>query len=150
MKTIIAGSRTITNPITVEDAIRLSKIDITEVVSGGCYGVDAIGEDWARYNNIPIKLFRADWNTHGKAAGPIRNLAMAEYAEALIAVWDGVSRGTKNMIREARKQGLKVYIHNIRHDPELEQVVAKFYDNLQQNQVEPDLNAGTIDLWKLY
>jgi hypothetical protein len=38
---------------------------------------------------------------------------MAENAEALIAVWDGVSRGTKNMIEEAKARNLAVYIHYI-------------------------------------
>jgi len=113
LKTIIAGSRTVTDPVVVEDAIRLSRFDITEVVSGGCQGVDLMGEEWARYNNLRVQRFPADWGTYGISAGPRRNASMAEYADALIAVWDGVSRGTRNMIQEARKRGLKVYIHNI-------------------------------------
>ena len=112
MKTIVAGSRTVRDPAIVEDAIRRSGFSITEVVSGACRGADLMGEDWAFANGIPIKRFPADWDHDGKAAGPIRNAQMADYAEALIAVWDGVSRGTKNMIREARKRGLKVYIYN--------------------------------------
>lgn len=114
MKTIIAGSRNITDPAIVEDAIRKSGIDVTEVVSGACRGVDLIGEDWAVCHGLPVQRFPAHWQAHGRAAGPIRNAQMAEYAEALIAVWDGVSRGTKNMIREARKHGLKVYIHSVK------------------------------------
>jgi len=114
VKTIIAGSRVITDPVIVEDAIRLSGFRITEVVSGGCQGVDLMGECWAAENGIHVHRFPADWNAHGKAAGPIRNRAMAEHADALIAVWDGVSRGTKNMIQEARKRGLNVYIHNVK------------------------------------
>jgi hypothetical protein len=55
-------------------------------------------------------VFPADWKTHGKAAGPIRNRQMAKNAEALIALWDGNSRGTKNMIETATKLGLKVYV----------------------------------------
>ena len=72
-----------------------------------------MGEEWARYNNLRVQRFPADWGTYGISAGPRRNASMAEYADALIAVWDGVSRGTRNMIQEARKRGLKVYIHNI-------------------------------------
>lgn len=113
MRTIIAGSRQIWSIPLVEDAIKASGFDITEVISGGCRGVDEIGEAYADSKGIPCRVFPADWNKHGRAAGPIRNAQMAEYAQALIAVWDGVSRGTLNMIREARKRGLKVYIHNV-------------------------------------
>jgi hypothetical protein len=113
LKTIIAGSRTVTDPVIVEDAIRLSGFHVTEVVSGGCDGVDLMGEDWAAANSLHVHRFPADWLTHGKAAGPIRNAAMAGHADALIAVWDGHSRGTRSMIQEARKRHLKVYIHNI-------------------------------------
>lgn len=114
MKTIIAGSRTVTDPMVVEDAIRKSGFHITEVVSGGCQGVDLIGEGWASENSLHVHRFPADWSTYGLSAGPRRNATMAEHADALIAVWDGVSRGTKNMIQEARKRGLKVYIHNVK------------------------------------
>jgi hypothetical protein len=65
--------------------------------------VDQIGEDWAREHNIPVKQFLAQWNIHGKSAGPIRNKEMAEYADALIAFWDGQSKGTKNMIEQMDK-----------------------------------------------
>ena len=42
---------------------------------------------------------------HDKAAGPIRNRQMAEYADYLIAFWDGESRGTRNMIETMKKLG---------------------------------------------
>ena len=109
MKVIIAGSRTITDARLVEDAIRLSGFHITEVVCGCADGVDKLGEAWAIYNQIPVARFPADWNTHGKAAGPIRNEQMAKAADALICVWDGVSRGSRNMIRTAIKAVLPVF-----------------------------------------
>jgi hypothetical protein len=110
MKTIIAGSRNIENANAVQEAILESKFTITEVVSGGAVGIDQIGEDWARRNNVRMTRFMPEWTTYGKAAGVIRNGQMAKYADALIAVWDGKSRGTKNMIDEAKKLGLKVYV----------------------------------------
>lgn len=111
MRVIIAGSRTITNPFTLEMAIEKSNMQITEVVSGGAKGVDTLGVLWAQRNKIPIKLFLPDWPLHGKSAGPIRNRAMAQYAQGLIAVWDRQSRGTRDMIEQARLYGLRVYIH---------------------------------------
>ncbi len=111
MKTIIAGSRSIHDRKIVEEAIKASGFTITEVVSGGARGVDAVGECWARDNNIPLKRFLAKWHVQGKRAGPIRNGEMAEYAEALIAIWDGESRGTQDMIVKAKCKGLQVYVY---------------------------------------
>lgn len=98
MKVIIAGSRNIKDYKLVVDAIRASGYSITEVVSGCATGVDTLGEQWARANDIPIKEMPADWARHGNSAGPQRNRAMAEYADAAIVVWDGYSRGSRNMI----------------------------------------------------
>lgn len=116
MKTIIAGSRNVSDIKIVQAALwnaRSAGILITEVVSGGCRGVDGLGERLAREHGFPITVFGADWDTHGRAAGPIRNTKMADYADALIAVWDGKSRGTFDMISKARKRKLLVYIERI-------------------------------------
>jgi len=71
---------------------------IDEVVSGGAYGVDSQGEYWAKDHGVAIRVFKPDWASFGKAAGPKRNRQMAEYADTLLAFWDGVSSGTANMI----------------------------------------------------
>jgi hypothetical protein len=102
MKVIVAGSRELTDIRLVDQAIMDSKVHITELVSGGARGVDAMGEQWARLNDVPVKVFPANWNLHGKAAGPIRNRQMAEYADFLVCIWDGCSRGTKNMFETMR------------------------------------------------
>jgi hypothetical protein len=113
MKTIIAGSRNIESMDIVREAYLQSGIPVSEVVSGGCRGVDTLAEAMAHSVGIPVKRFPAAWSELGKAAGPVRNAEMAEYADALIAIWDGVSRGTRNMIRAARGRGLRVYIHHV-------------------------------------
>jgi hypothetical protein len=110
-RTIIAGSRTVEQIDLVEQAIAASEFRITEVVSGCAPGVDSFGEQWAKRKMIPIKRFPADWRKYGKSAGPRRNEEMAQYADQLIAVWDGVSRGTRDMIERARYCGLAVYVH---------------------------------------
>lgn len=71
-------------------------------------GADWYGELWAKRNDIPVKRFYADLYGKWPACGPRRNAAMAEYADALIALPGG--KGTANMIDEARKRGLKVYV----------------------------------------
>lgn len=109
MKVIIAGSRTIRSTRIVEECIRASGFEIDEVVCGEAQGVDLTGKCFAIRNHIPCKSFHAEWYKFGKAAGPMRNTEMAKYADALILVWDGQSRGSKNMLEIARRFGLKIY-----------------------------------------
>lgn len=111
MKTIIAGSTGIRDKRAVLRAVFESKFDITEIVSGGAPGVDTLGEEVAFDLGLPVQPFVADWIKYGKAAGPIRNQAMADYADALIAVWDGTSRGTKDMMKKAKKKRLKMFVY---------------------------------------
>lgn len=113
MKTIVAGSRDITDPDTIREAIVNSGIEVTEVVCGCARGVDYLGRDWAKGNSIRVTLFPADWSNYGKSAGYRRNVDMADYADALVAVWDGKSRGTKHMIDIADAKGLRIYVHRI-------------------------------------
>jgi len=111
MKTIIAGSRTGVTSQDVMEAIRLSKFEITSVVSGTAAGVDTYGEKYAIGRNLPIVRFPANWERYGGRAGFARNVQMANNAEALIAVWDGSSKGTMHMITTASQKGLKVFVH---------------------------------------
>lgn len=113
MKTIIAGSRGIEDIEEVRQAIRDSGIQITKVVSGRARGVDTLGEQWAQENGVPIRKFPADWNRYGKAAGGIRNSEMAQYADALVAIWDGKSSGTRDMIAKARLLRLEYHVRRV-------------------------------------
>ena len=109
MKVIIAGSRTIYDINLVVRAIKESGFDITEVVCGEARGIDTLGKKWAKGNDIPVKSFPADWETYGKSAGYKRNVEMAEYAEALIAITTG-SPGTKHMINIAKSKNLLTFV----------------------------------------
>jgi|SRR5581483_407285 len=111
MKVIIAGSRDIEDWAVVADAIRKSGFEFTEVVSGGARGVDHVGEALARLHHMPVKVFPADWKKFGRAAGPYRNTEMAKYADALVAVWDGKSPGTRHMINQMKSLNKPVYVH---------------------------------------
>jgi hypothetical protein len=117
MKVIIAGPRDYFVYGSVVDAVKKvttsSGITISEIVSGGAKGVDSLGEQYAREHNIILKVFPADWDTHGKSAGPKRNGQMAAYADVLIALWNYKSIGTKNMIDQAKAAGLRVFIYRI-------------------------------------
>lgn len=110
MKVIIAGSRCGCSPLNLYKALEDSRFLVHEVVSGCARGVDRLGEQWAADNNVPIKRFPAAWGKHGRKAGFMRNVEMAEYADALVAIWDGKSHGTKHMIDTAQARGLKVHV----------------------------------------
>lgn len=110
MNVIIAGGRDITDYDLIERAVERSGFDIEQVVSGGAKGVDTLAILYAQKHNKLLAVFMADWDRHGRKAGPIRNGQMAEYADALIAIWDGKSKGTKNMIDQATAKGMPVYV----------------------------------------
>lgn len=110
MKVIVAGSRSINNSVLVDGILTGAStiFTINEVVTGGARGVDRIAERWAYDNRIPCKVFYADWDKHGRAAGIIRNTEMVDYADALIAIWNSSSRGTADIIGRAKSAGLPV------------------------------------------
>ncbi len=110
MRTIIAGSRGGTHYQNLLDALKEISWTPTVVVSGTARGVDLMGERWAKENNLSIERYPADWDKHGKPAGYVRNVEMADKAEALLALWDGQSRGTMHMINLAKKKGLVVHV----------------------------------------
>lgn len=84
-----------------------------QIVSGACKGADILGEKFAREKGYPVARFEANWSL-GQSAGNIRNGYMAEYADALIIFWDGASKGSKNMIKQAEKHNLLINV--VRYD----------------------------------
>ena len=113
MRTVIAGSRAITNYSDLLDALEKAiEIGIrpSVVLSGVALGVDMLGEQWANEFNIPLERYPADWEKHGKRAGYLRNIQMADHAEAVVVVWNGKSRGTKHMIDAARERNLRLLV----------------------------------------
>ncbi len=116
MKVIIAGSRNLRNPDVINWAMKASGFIATEVVSGCASGADSYGESWADAKDIPVKKFPPDLVSYGNAAGPIRNKEMAGYADALVAIWDGASRGTKHMIDSMNKLNKPIYVYSYVQD----------------------------------
>lgn len=73
------------------------------IVSGGARGVDSWASQAAERAGLKVEVYMADWNTYGKGAGFIRNTTVVEESDKVIAFWDGVSRGTEDTIKKARK-----------------------------------------------
>jgi len=132
MRTIVAGSRSIKDyqlvKTIIERTIKQHSLRITELVSGMAAGIDKLAVQWANEVGIPVKPFPANWQdfsepcviktyknggNYNALAGFNRNLQMADYADVLIAIWNGYSNGTKHMIKVAREHNLKVFIITI-------------------------------------
>jgi len=105
---IIAGTRTFGSGVPDEHAVAYldgviadAGVEVATVISGGARGADSYGEQWAAQEGIPVERFPVrdeDWKRHGPKAAYYRNLAMAYAGDALIALWDGRSKGTRMMI----------------------------------------------------
>lgn len=143
MKTIIAGSRD-AGPDRAYIGIGFcwgmmvkAGMQVTEIVSGGARGPDSFGESIGADYGVPVKLMKADWDNltapgavvkvhNGKRynakAGTDRNSAMAAYADALIAIWDGKSSGTRDMIEKMKKLGKPVFVHRLDKGPMIVEV----------------------------
>jgi len=119
MKIIIAGSRSFTNYHTLSthlDHLFSRCKSSVSIVSGHAQGTDRLGERYADEHKLvvhPFPVTAEDWKRIGKSAGYRRNKEMAQFADALVAFWDGSSRGTSHMIDLAREHGLRVRIVRI-------------------------------------
>lgn len=117
MKVVIAGGREVRKDIAYfgigvcMGAFMKRGIQITEIISGGARGVDTYAVEIAGQYGFPFTVIPADWKKHGKKAGYLRNAQMAEAGDALIAIWDGQSPGTKMMIEIAERKGMPVEIY---------------------------------------
>lgn len=112
MKVAIVGSRGWKDERAVTDFVNALPAGTT-VISGGAKGVDKMAENAAlrRYPDLELRLFTPDWRKHGKSAGMIRNGAIVEAADRVVAWWDGVSKGTADTISRAVKAKKPVEIH---------------------------------------
>lgn len=104
----VIGSRTFTNYKYMKEI--LDSFSFSEIVSGGAKGADSLARRYAEEKNIPIAEILPDWNQHGKSAGFKRNKLIIDQSDAIVAFWDGVSRGTKNSIDLAKNANKSVYI----------------------------------------
>lgn len=106
MKIAVIGSRN----LNINDLSVYLPKNTSELVSGGAKGIDSDARAYAEKNNIPIKEFLPDYRRFGKGAPLKRNLQIIEYADEVLAFWDGKSRGTKYVIEQCRKLKVPVTV----------------------------------------
>lgn len=121
MKILVAGSRNYYDYAEFSEVMDYThkKYNITEIVSGGARGADSLAERYAKENNIPIKVFKADWDTYGKSAGFIRNADMHNYLSQFedrmcLCFWDGQSRGTAHNFKLSKDNNTKLVCYNFK------------------------------------
>lgn len=115
IRLIVAGTRTFDDYVLMKGKLDQIILGLREdcsgapvvIISGNAKGADQLGIRYAMERNLSFRRFPAQWHQYGKAAGPMRNAQMLAYAKegipALVAFWDGKSRGTDNMIQAARQ-----------------------------------------------
>jgi hypothetical protein len=106
MKLIIAGSRSLEDYSWMEtklDNILSNTSEPILVLSGGAKGADRLGERYAKERGFETTVMPADWETHGKKAGYLRNKQMAQKCTHAVIFWDGKSPGSRHMIEICEK-----------------------------------------------
>ncbi len=103
---IVTGGRHYSNKERVYATLDILKPDL--IVNGGAKGADTLANQYALDKNIKCRVFEADWEEHGKSAGPIRNKEMLEaYINATVVAFEG-GKGTKNCVEQAIKKSMMV------------------------------------------
>lgn len=112
MRIIISGSRSFIHFPTLVGVCNhyLQNVQSPHIVCGHARGADSLAFQYAKERGLPVKSFHPQWAKYGNAAGVIRNQQMAQYAQGVLAFWNGESRGTKNMLHHAKKQGLAIRV----------------------------------------
>lgn len=99
MKVAVIGSR----ELWIDDLGKYLPEDTTEIVSGGARGVDTCAKNYAVRNNIILTEFLPEYDKYGKIAPLLRNNEIIEYADMVLAFWDGKSRGTYYVISKCKE-----------------------------------------------
>lgn len=107
MKVAIIGSR----GLTVPNLERYLPADTTEIVSGGARGVDTSAKEYAVSKGLKLTEFLPEYEKYGRSAPLKRNITIIEYADVVLAFWDGKSRGTKFVIDNCKKRNIPVQVY---------------------------------------
>ena len=106
MKTAVIGSRT----LTIENLGDYLPAGTTEIVSGGAKGIDSCARSYALANQLKLREFLPDYQRYGRGAPLKRNLQIIEYADCVLAFWDGKSHGTRFVIEQCKKNSIPVKV----------------------------------------
>lgn len=106
MKVAVIGSR----GLRVDNLEKYLPKETTEIVSGGARGIDACAREYAVRNNIKLTEFLPEYEKYGRSAPIKHNLLIIDYADYVLAFWDGKSHGTKYVIDNCKKKNKPVRV----------------------------------------
>ena len=109
MKLLIAGSRSITS----FDLSPYVPDEVDLIITGGAKGIDTLAEAYAKERGIPTLTVKPRYEKYGRAAPILRDEEMVDMADAVLVIWDGVSRGSKHTADYARKKGKPLVVTEI-------------------------------------
>jgi putative aminopeptidase FrvX len=125
MRILFCGDRNWSNYKVICEV--MAELRPTLVIEGEAAGADSLAREVAEDYLIAVQPFPADWKKYGRAAGPIRNTQMLKEGqpEMVVAFHDDIttSKGTKNMVEQAKKAGIQVYVYNSKGERYYESVV---------------------------
>ncbi len=84
---------------------------VTEIVSGGAKGIDTCARNYALAHGLALTEFLPEYEKYGRGAPLRRNITIIEYADFVLAFWDGKSRGTKYVIDNCKKRNIPVAVY---------------------------------------
>lgn len=109
MRILVCGGRNFNDwPLLKDTLDGLEPMQASVIIHGAALGADALASQWARLRRVVVEPFFADWKTHGRASGPIRNARMLEEGKPDLVVAFPGGRGTANMVAQARAAGVRV------------------------------------------
>ncbi len=112
IKVLVCGGRNFNDALTLGSWLGgiHKQQGISLLIEGGAPGADFMARKFAEWQGIPTKTFEADWDRHGRAAGPIRNKQMLDEGQPdLVVAFEG-GKGTKNMVSQAVEAGVRVIV----------------------------------------
>lgn len=141
MKIAIVGSRS----ITVNNLGDYLPENTTEIVSGGAIGVDRSARNYAKTHNIKLKEFLPEYERYGRSAPLKRNLQIIDYADEVIAFWDGMSHGTRFVIENCKRKMCRLrfmlwQISNVANEPKISYIKTVGQHNYAFAKQLPDRN----------
>ena len=113
MRIAIIGSRGFSSYKLLSEVLEKYESNISLVVSGGARGADTVGENWAKRRDIPVKIFKPDWDRYGKSAGYVRNKEIISNCDGCIVFWDGESTGAQHSFKLCKELSKPLKVINV-------------------------------------